>query len=73
MAHGDQRGLDPIIRLPEVVELTGLSRSSIYRMATEGRFPAPLKLGARSSGWRASSIAQWIESRQPAGDRGATA
>lgn len=70
MAHDTQRVLDPIIRLPQVVEITGLSRSSIYRMAASGEFPQPLKLGKRSSGWRSSTITEWLDSRQPV-DRGA--
>ena len=37
-----------IIRLPEVQALTGQSRSSVYRRAADGTFPAPIKLGERS-------------------------
>jgi predicted DNA-binding transcriptional regulator AlpA len=36
------------VRLPEVKQLTGLSRSSIYRLMGEHRFPAPVVLGAES-------------------------
>jgi len=71
MAHDSRTSLDPIIKLPEVATLTGLSRSSIYRLAAAGEFPQPLKLGPRSSGWRSSSIAEWLDSRQPA-DPGAS-
>ena len=52
-----------IYRLPLVIETTGLSRSSIYAYVASGNFPAPLKLGARSSGWLASEIDAWLESR----------
>jgi predicted DNA-binding transcriptional regulator AlpA len=34
------------IRLPEVKQLTGLSRSSLYRMCAEKKFPAPVPLSA---------------------------
>jgi predicted DNA-binding transcriptional regulator AlpA len=34
------------LRLPEVKQLTGLSRSSLYRMISESRFPAPVALCA---------------------------
>jgi prophage regulatory protein len=53
------------LRLPAVKELTGLSRSSIYRLVQLGRFPAPVKLSERASAWRESEINQWLASRQP--------
>jgi prophage regulatory protein len=36
-----------ILRLPGVMEKTGLGRSSIYRMVKDGEFPKPVKLGPR--------------------------
>lgn len=52
-----------IIRLPEVVKKTGLSRSSIYAYMNEGRFPKSFDLGERSKGWLENSIDQWIDSK----------
>lgn len=52
-----------IKKLSDVQHITSLSRSSIYRMASEGKFPKPIKLGARSSGWLSTEIEQWIEER----------
>jgi len=52
-----------IKKLLDVKLITGLSRSSIYRMASEGKFPKPIKLGARSSGWLATEIDQWLTDR----------
>ncbi|ENM3902030.1 AlpA family transcriptional regulator [Vibrio cholerae] len=49
-----------VIRLKEVIELTGLSKSSIYRMASDDKFPKPLNLGARSVGWIESEVTQWL-------------
>ena len=49
-----------IIRLPEVINRTGISRSQIYLMVSRGEFPAPVKLGRRSVGWFESSIDLWI-------------
>lgn len=34
-----------IIRLKEVMDLTGLSRSTIYKYIAEGQFPVPVPLG----------------------------
>ena len=39
---------DRYIRLPEVLEMTGLSRSTIYAWIAENEFPPAFRLGARS-------------------------
>ena len=52
-----------IVKRPEVEAATGLSRSSLYRLAAAGQFPRPIKLGPRSVGWRADELAAWIEQR----------
>ncbi|MEQ9083792.1 MAG: AlpA family transcriptional regulator [Alcanivorax sp.] len=52
-----------IMRLTEVIQTTGLARSSIYSRMTEGSFPRPVPLGARSVGWVSEEIQDWVESR----------
>lgn len=54
---------DSIIRLPQVKNLTGLSRSSIYAAVKRGDFPSPVSLGARAVGWMSSEINSWLTSR----------
>jgi prophage regulatory protein len=49
-----------IIRLPEVKQKTGQSRSTIYERIRQGMFPAPIQLGGRSVGWLESEIDEWI-------------
>lgn len=56
-----------IIKLPTVMALSALSRSTIYALAKKGEFPAPYKLTARSSGWDADEIENWIASRKNGG------
>ena len=51
------------LRLPEVLERTGLSRSTIYVRLAEGRFPRPIPLGARAVGWIESEVDEWIRER----------
>ncbi|MBL8641544.1 MAG: AlpA family transcriptional regulator [Alphaproteobacteria bacterium] len=51
-----------ILRLPNVIELTGLPRSTIYAYIEQRRFPAPIKISLRSVGWLESEINEWIES-----------
>jgi prophage regulatory protein len=56
-----------ILRLREVKEITGLSRSTIYLEIAKGKFPKQIQLtGARSVGWHESAIILWVESRQQA-------
>ncbi|NOH69064.1 helix-turn-helix transcriptional regulator [Vibrio rotiferianus] len=52
-----------IIRLPEVMAKTGLSRSSIYLNMSNGDFPKSISLGVRAVGWTESDIEEWIEKR----------
>ncbi len=43
--------------------MTGLSRTTIWRMVKTGRFPKPVELGPRAPGWRQSDVHGWLESR----------
>lgn len=52
-----------LIRMPEVQNLTGMGRTTIYTAMERYGFPKPIKLGARSVAWRPSDIAAWIETR----------
>ena len=52
-----------ILRLPKVVQKTGLSRATIYAYIKKNQFPAPLSLGDRSSGWLENEVENWIDSR----------
>ena len=50
-----------LIRLPEVMKRTALSRSQIYELMDRGEFPRSVKItGARSVAWAEVEIAQWI-------------
>ena len=57
-----------ILRLPNVLDRTGLSRSTVYLRVTEGRFPKPVSLGARAVGWIETEVEEWI-ARQIEGSR----
>ena len=52
-----------MLRAPEVMARTGLSRVTIWRRVRAGTFPAPVELGANSIGWPATEISAWLESR----------
>ena len=53
--------MNKLLRLPDVVELTKLAKTTIYRMAKDGSFPKPVKIGKHASGWFEHEIAQWIQ------------
>jgi len=51
-----------IIRLPQVIKKTGLSRSTIYAHAKKGIFPKPIQIGGlRAVGWVESEIDDYID------------
>ena len=57
-----------IIRLPEVINKSGLSRSAIYDLISQDKFPKQIKLTSRSSGWIEAEISQWIDDKVSARD-----
>ena len=50
-----------LIRLKQVIKLTGKSRSSIYADKT---FPQGIHIGARSVAWDEQEIRNWIDERK---------
>lgn len=52
---------DRILRLPAVLDRTGLSRSTLYRKIQEGTFPRQIALGVRTAGWRESAVSRWMQ------------
>lgn len=51
------------LRLKEVIALTGLGRSSIYKFMDENTFPKTVSLGGRAVAWVESEIEEWMEKR----------
>jgi len=51
------------LRLPQVKQRTGLSRSTIYLRIPRGEFPSPINLGGRAVAWLESEIDEWINDR----------
>lgn len=52
-----------LVRMKEVTQITGLSRSTIYKLMNDSLFPNSVKLGIRSVAWLRSDIIKWIESK----------
>ena len=60
-----------LIKLPEVMRRTGLSRSQTYALIKQAKFPKQISLtGERSSAWIVSEIQEWIQNRITASRQG---
>ena len=57
--------LNGFLRLPDVMAVVGLRRSSIYALIKTGKFPPPKKLTSHASGWDRAAISAWVD--DPAG------
>ncbi|WP_088283041.1 AlpA family transcriptional regulator [Ideonella sp. A 288] len=55
------------LRMSAVVRLTGLGRSTIYRLIAAKQFPSPVRLAGRAVGWRRADLDRWSESLPAAG------
>lgn len=60
-----------LLRLPEVVSRTGLSRSSLYARIATGQFPRPVDLGtSHAVAWVENEVDTWIGERIARRDSG---
>ena len=59
---GQPTDLDRLLRLEDVVKAISLSRSSIYELMRDGRFPRPVRIGRRNGAvaWRHSDISKYL-------------
>jgi len=65
--HTGEIIMQKIYRLKNVIEVTGMSRSTIYRLMDQDRFPKPIKLSQRIIGFLEEDIDQWIQERYQEG------
>lgn len=52
-----------VIKLKDVIDTTGLSKSSIYAHMARGDFPRPIQLGPRSVAWVEDEVQGWLLSK----------
>jgi prophage regulatory protein len=52
-----------LLRLPTVMRITGLARSTIYKLVSQNQFPVPIRLSKRAVAWLQSEIEGWVSSR----------
>jgi predicted DNA-binding transcriptional regulator AlpA len=54
--------VDRMLRLPEVLRMVGIGRTTLYTLIRAKKFPAPVHLSSRIRGWRLSSIQAFLSS-----------
>lgn len=59
-------GLPRYLPWDEIIELTGMSRSTLKRAIRDGDFPPPRKLTRGRVGFRQDEVAAWVETRPQA-------
>ncbi|MCU7219347.1 MULTISPECIES: helix-turn-helix transcriptional regulator [Pseudomonas] len=62
-------GIDRLLRLDEVLRVTGMGRNTVHTRIREGTFPKQVKIGPNSVAWRQSDITQWMTSFGPSDDQ----
>lgn len=66
LAGHDTEPTDRIIREPECRGITGLSRSTRWRLEREGLFPRRRRISPGCAGWLLSEITAWVAARKSA-------
>jgi prophage regulatory protein len=60
----NDRSTDQVLRWRQVRDLVGLSRSTLWRMSRDGRFPQPVQLSSPASvGWLWTEVDAWLRER----------
>ncbi|WP_439519086.1 helix-turn-helix transcriptional regulator [Hydrogenophaga sp.] len=54
---------EALLKIQTVIEVTGLSESSIRRRVAEGKFPKPIKDGTRCTRWVAGQVSNWLRAK----------
>ena len=54
-----------LVKLEEVKLLTGLGKTTIYELISDGTFPRPKQTSQRRVAWRESEVREWLEGVQP--------
>ena len=55
---------DAFLRLPQVLSIVGIKKSSWYKLIKDGEAPEPVRLSARCSVWSRLEIDHWVESKK---------
>jgi prophage regulatory protein len=65
--NAEKNGSMPrILRLTEVIDITGLGKTTIYQLQRAGDFPGGVKMTAQAVGWIEDEVRAWITDRMAA-------
>ncbi|WP_445425212.1 helix-turn-helix transcriptional regulator [Alishewanella sp. HL-SH06] len=53
-----------LIRLPEVLKMVPVGKTTWYSMVNRNEAPAPISLGARAVAWDREEIESWIRAKK---------
>ena len=58
-----------LLKIEEIIKMTGLSRSTVNRLAydPEDDFPSPIKVSSNTVRWLMSDMMSWLEAKQQGG------
>ena len=54
---------DKLIRLPEVIDLTGCKKSTLYQLMKEGKFVPSIRYSARLVVWSERAVLEWVQDK----------
>ena len=52
-----------LLRMSSVIQVTGLARSTIYKLIAADQFPSPVCLVGRAVAWRRADVERWSAAR----------
>jgi predicted DNA-binding transcriptional regulator AlpA len=59
-SESDTGVIPAFYRIRDVVRITALARTTLYRRIAAGRFPPPVHLGGRVCAWSRTALHAWI-------------
>ena len=60
---------EKILRSPALVQMVGLSRTTIWRLEKTGLFPMRRKISSGTVGWLESEVLSWMAERERVGEK----
>ncbi len=52
-----------ILNQRDILAAIGCSKTTLWRMISTGKFPAPIKVGERLNGWRVETFENWLTAK----------
>ena len=59
--------LDKLVRVPQALEMLGISRSTLFRLEKSGALAPRVRIGRRSVAYRLSSLVAFLDNCAPVG------